>query len=152
MKYYVGYFLENLRALIDYIPLIWKDRDWDFVFFLLMMKFKLKRMRNYFLKSSILCKKSSKETVDQIKKAEQLIDLMIEDDFIKKEYAAHNKKWGKSKVLKNGVWGKDFLTESQKKQEQKEIRKIFILEEKRRSKTWKDFFSILEKDLPGWWD
>lgn len=34
-----------IKRVIAYLPLLWKDQDWDSVYLLDMMKFKLSRMR-----------------------------------------------------------------------------------------------------------
>ena len=47
----ITYFLtdikDGLQNLWDYLPLIWKDRDWDHAFLDRLLIFKLKRMENH---------------------------------------------------------------------------------------------------------
>ena len=43
-----------IKKLIDYYPLIEKDEEWDYGFLLDLIKFKLKRMRDYFWTANIV--------------------------------------------------------------------------------------------------
>jgi len=45
--YRIKYFFESTRNLIRWLPVIWKDRDWDDHFIFEILKFKLKNQSKY---------------------------------------------------------------------------------------------------------
>ena len=51
MFYRVRNFFASIARVFSYLPVIWKDRDWDYGFLLDLLEFKLKRIKKYFLES-----------------------------------------------------------------------------------------------------
>ena len=47
MIYKIKQFFRNIRNLIRWFPIIWKDRDWDDHFIFEILKFKLKNQAEY---------------------------------------------------------------------------------------------------------
>jgi hypothetical protein len=47
MMYKIKQFFRNIRNLIRWFPIIWKDRDWDDHFIFEILKFKLKNQAEY---------------------------------------------------------------------------------------------------------
>lgn len=68
---------EGIRNLIKWFPIIWKDRDFDYVFLLLVLQKKLEFMRKSFAKYDYLrCKK----TIHRMRVCELLLDRIIHED------------------------------------------------------------------------
>ncbi len=42
---HIRYFFSNLKRLIEWIPIIWEDRDWDSAYLFSIMSYKIGRMR-----------------------------------------------------------------------------------------------------------
>ena len=79
-------FIENLVRIFQYLPLIWRDRDWDEQFLLTLLEFKLRRMSNYFHKYGITV--GNEEQAKQCKLAADLCKRMIDS-----EYWEHGIEW-----------------------------------------------------------
>lgn len=47
LQYYPKNILIGVRNLIKWVPIIWKDRDWDDAFFFDILKFKISNMAKY---------------------------------------------------------------------------------------------------------
>jgi hypothetical protein len=54
MLTYFKIIYKGLKNIIQYAPLIYKDRDWDYSFYEKLMLFKLKRMYKSLLKSHVM--------------------------------------------------------------------------------------------------
>ena len=77
-------FFKRIKHIIRWLPLLWKDEDYDFGFLLLIMAFKLNRMARVIEKNNILA--SSKRHVRQIRYASYLITRLLEIDYPIKQY------------------------------------------------------------------
>lgn len=62
-----------------YFSVIWKDRDWDYEYFLILMRRKLSKMNYNFSKFDV--HDNSTKYADKIKECVDLLDKMIEDDY-----------------------------------------------------------------------
>jgi hypothetical protein len=57
----------KIKRIIDWFPLLWKDQDWDYGYLLIILKHKLKRMRDCLNENNIIrdLEKTCKE-IDQV--------------------------------------------------------------------------------------
>jgi len=81
-------FFRNLKTgiknIIYYIPIIYKDRQWDFYYMHSFEYKKLKRMRDYFMTSNIVV--NSKRYAQEIDLAIRLLEIIMEDDKAYRDY------------------------------------------------------------------
>jgi hypothetical protein len=47
-------FIWNIKNIVDWIPILWKNWDWDYGYLLDIMVFKLERMSKFFKKDAIV--------------------------------------------------------------------------------------------------
>lgn len=146
----------------QYSVVLWKDFDWDHVYFFILMQYKMKRMRERILANNMIVR--AEEVGAQIKHAEDLIQKWIDDDFCAELHDAHEKKWGKIQDLSKPIvrGGQTFYewdmsrenatTEELKKQEADEQREIYNKHEEARQKCLDDIFAHIRKHVQEWWD
>ena len=79
-----------IKRLIAWIPVLWKDREWDHAFLYDIIHFKLSQMEKHSRTSIMVHERVGK----QIRYAMFLIDRIREDDYHQEEWKAHNEKWG----------------------------------------------------------
>ena len=70
--------LENIKRCIKWLPIIWKDRDWDHAFFFDLLERKLRSMQHFF-ESRNTHVISALETSQQIKGVADALQRMRED-------------------------------------------------------------------------
>lgn len=70
---------ESIKQLIAWIPILWKDRDWESRDLYIIMKFKISRMRKLLERCSI--HHSHADDIRHMKIAEELLDRLIKDDY-----------------------------------------------------------------------
>lgn len=59
-------FFEKISKIISYLPILWQDEDWDYEYLLVLMKFKLKRMRDVIYSNDIVTKDEKRNIVISI--------------------------------------------------------------------------------------
>lgn len=87
-----GHFYDNIVHVISWIPVLWDDRDYDYLFLYIVIKHKLERMRRHHEKDKIIA--DWKEVADQIGIAIDCLDRLIKDEYVDDDYAKHVKKYG----------------------------------------------------------
>jgi len=162
IKVYIVTFFTNIKRVIDYLPLIWNDRDWDHYFLISLMQFKLKRMKYYFDNHGIadMTENNELKALDFIIKIGDRYSS-ADDEENSHFYKLHNKKWGeldiKSKDAGEGLSELIFSrpnanTEEEKEQERKEFLESTKVDERRRQRLKKYYFSALDKYVEYFWD
>lgn len=152
------------KVICSYIPVLWNDRDWDWVFVLLLLQHKLKRMESKFRNG---CHVGCEKTADKMKQCIELIERIVNNDYGQEAKAEFKKKWGE--LRDNSVLCQDDEFEGQKvyewdlqyenektpedsKQCYKESLEIYKLEAQQANRDMKLLFYILRRNLKRWWD
>lgn len=78
--------VDFVPRVIAYVPVLWRDADFDHRFLHQMMRYKLSRM----------APNMSPRQARQIRLALVLLDRIIEDDYCAAEYTAHENQWGET--------------------------------------------------------
>lgn len=71
-------FLESVKRVIKWIPVIWKDRDWDEHYLIKIMQFKLQQMAELHMKEGVTVNRF--ETAEEILHAIHLLELTMMED------------------------------------------------------------------------
>ena len=166
--------IRGIRNLIAFVPLIWRDRDWDYCFLLEMLVFKLRRMEAAFVSDAAVSLDSEKAAAS-IKFCHETLARAWEDDYRADELAAHEGKWGRSCCPKCGglfcecfpVYGKEsgdivaysHVTEYPKangEEEEKQARNeriaIYLRQDDDKKTDLRDAFGLMGERILWWWD
>ena len=73
------YLCQNALHVISWIPVLWRDRDWDNTYLWIMLREKLRRMRLHHETERITTDWS--EVSEQIRAVEIRLDRLIEDEY-----------------------------------------------------------------------
>lgn len=161
LKYLPRQVIEFVQRLIYWLPILWKDRDYDHYHFHKMMLHKIKSIRKHHAeeKRHTCYKKRLKEMDTCIDALERLTSNF---NYIEKEEDAHTKKWGDPVMdfidMDDGTGNymmDSYRTKARKlgkeEQERKEFMAMWKLEEKRRNKDLDKLYATLRKYVEGWW-
>jgi len=153
-----------LEKLVGWIPVLWRDQDWGGDYSILeILSYKLGRVKKCVQEGHGI-KKDRNRITKHISQAQDLIKELNRDELCKKEWRAHDKKWGTLYMSfdKTPIQGKDYKevkllrrnvkTKKDEKQESKEFKKLMNLEWKTRKDMTHKLFIILEKNMREWWD
>lgn len=139
VKYGIINFGIGIKNIITYIPLIWNDRDWDYSYLDMMIKFKLKRMSKLLTKNNRhTC---TEQNVKQINFCIKLLDRLEANDYTHPDY---------EKVLEERIVVGVF-----------DINKLYTEEEFKVWMEWENhwksrdrrlLYCVFNKYIEEWWD
>lgn len=143
IKYGIINFGVGIKNIISYAPLIYKDRDWDYSYLDIMIKFKLKRM------SKILTKNNrhtcTEQNVKQINFCIKLLDRLEANDYTHPDY----EKVLEERVL-TGIARVDFNLKNLYTEEEFKI--WMEWENHWRSRDRRLLYQVFYKYIEEWWD
>ena len=150
----------NLKRLYEWYKNVLKDDvDFDAHSLYGIIEYKLKRTQKRLLDNNYV--EFSKQELQGLKLAIKLAGRLDQFDYGERGNRKHNAKWGELEIwftpLPNGNFSfhgmrPNAIFEKDKKQETKEFREIFQLEDKLHKREQKWLFGILQKYLNRWWD
>jgi len=158
------HWLRQIKRIVDYIPILWNDEDWDYEFIFELLKYKLQRTRNEIFDGCGDEKEWKNPRIAEIDEVIKIIDKILNNDFVEEEHCLHEKKYGIIKMEsgekdeKTGLVRCNMYYELSKdnaelqKEASDEARKIYALEEERTQKALDDLFNLLSKNIRKWWD
>lgn len=154
----------NIKRIISWIPILWNNYDWDYIYFLDVMKFKLEKMYTFYTSGSAYSISSSPIAKD-IKLAIVLINRIDKNSYVDKMHEDHDEKWGKLKLefrktednphLSTLVFSRSKLDKNARKmveQERKEFKAIYEHGERMLNQDIEYLFKHIAKNLRRWWD
>lgn len=160
VKYWPRNFIRGIKNLIIWFPIIWKDRQWDHSFFLIIMRKKLTLMENYFENGTIIL--DTKRVAKRIRICRILIDRLIKDEYEDFLYDKMNKKWGKAQFKWNPIGDKEYYeleinyknvkTKEDKEKHSKEMKLIREHANMQRKQDKEYFSKMFVKYLDNWWE
>lgn len=116
------------RSLCSYLPVLWRDEDYDYVYLLLLIKHKVKRMREHFewCSNSPYSKQHRRMRI-----VELLIDRLNKADYCRYEHDRwrETEPWNDDKIM-------DIAKQVQHQEEQ----------------DWNMVFDIIKRHAQRWWD
>ncbi len=148
---------ESIINMYEWMPVICSDRHWDYVYLLIIMKKKLELMEKSFTGEYAVAM-YSKDRAKEMKECINILNRLIKDDYGRKCYEKLDEKWGK--LYFEPVEGKKTFTlqrscvlnEEDKEQERKDVLECWSIEENSRLADYDKLFTLMNKNIRGWWD
>lgn len=160
----INRFFRNIRTgiknIVRWFPIIWTDRQWDFVYFLKIIKFKLEQMIRFYETEAHQIK--AEKHVDKMKTCINIIDRIIDDNYHDVVFKNYYEKWGQPEIkfIKDEginrnrveVIHSKVITAQDKIKSLGEYRKLIDKEEYMVKQDIALLFRIFTKHLRSWWD
>lgn len=128
--------INGIKNILYYLPVIWKDRDWDYEFTLDLLKAKLIKQRNYFKKSNLVVE--TPQMIEQINNTLQAID-----DFGNYFEVCEDSSQGLLKEIQD-------ILDCHKQEPL--VQNFFTKAEKVKQDRWCKIFDTMKDNMQGWWD
>lgn len=151
--------LKEVKRINKYVCFLEKNHEWDYVYIVDLLRFKLRMTRKLFEKEGHSVPERKNEIVSQIREVEQLLRKVIDDEYYKPFRKEIEAKYGKSKLkfgkIKNGV-GKltvkwDLPEEKQEEAINEQLR-LGELATQMRKDDLKKAFDLMSENIWNWWD
>jgi hypothetical protein len=120
--YRIKQLFERIRHLIHWVPIIWRDRDWDYYFIYEILKHKLISTERYIREKGIHM--YNNQDADNILKAIEMIEK-VQTEYHLDKYMSAAPKWTKAGINKSM---------------------------KDHNKARKELFQYLNDNIEKWWD
>lgn len=150
----------SFKNIIRWIPILWKDRDWDWHFLLIIIQFKLKRMEKYHRKHGTSL--NANKYADDMRKVHLAIGRILnETRYCELDYKHHEEKYGELQMLdgektKYGTtikfWYSKVNTEEEYEEASKAARKIYERADYLKKQDFDFIFKEMRKHIRDWWD
>jgi hypothetical protein len=143
-------FFKRLIKLYKWNKLLWNDYDWDYVYLLEIMKFKLDLMEPVI---RFGYSENSEKTADEIKKTSELLHLLIKDDF-NKNYNKLTEKYGEYDFTLIGEmtgFQRVNVTDENKEEFKLDFKEATRLDNLEKKRVQNEFFKMFKK-YENWWD
>jgi len=136
----------GFKNLFTWLPIIWRDRNWDYMFLLRIMLFKLQLMEKYL---------ENEQESRKLHVCSLLLQRLVEDEYETKLFDLHEKKWGKAKFdiyPTLTVTYEKVTTEKDKKQELKDLQKLVNHANYLQHQDLEYFCKLFRKHVFTWWN
>jgi len=156
MFYNIKYGMKNI---VKWLPVIWKDRDWDSYHIFKLLHFKLSNMEKLFRVHGNHVE-SSKDA-DDIKICINLLNRILKNEYGEMVFKNHDEKWGEPKfswetIDKQECMGLNIIRENvtvkNEEQERKEFKELIKREDILKKQDINYLFNYLAKHIRNWWD
>lgn len=153
IRYDIPYGIQNL---FKWFSIVWKDRDWDYAYIFIVLKFKIHNTALNIVKYG--------ESVDNNQKikymllAEKLIDYISQEHYLQNSLNMLSNKWGHYDFENNNIYEQLFFSRQKIKSDQDKLEykedfsKAFILADKQHNKAKRLLFNILNEHIETWWN
>jgi hypothetical protein len=161
IKYFFKRKYRQVQRVVDYLPIIWKGYDFDYMYSLELFKKQLERQAKLF-ESDKLNSDRSKQNASRIKTAIQLMDKVYNEDYgvewadiLEKKYGSEVLDW-EPEDTSDGT-SSSFITQKYEKwnnaEEIKTVKTALIKKSiKKQKRAHKILWDFVEHNIQYWWD
>jgi len=156
----IGIWYDKVIKIFKWVPVLWRDEDWEPIYILEMLEYKLSLMQK--------CQEEDPYHLDDktgkllgpilakdIQEARDCINRIVEGEYCKKEWEVHDKKHGKLQMVDDGPPDKSgsqkvkFIPDTKAARQLRN--RLHKLEEKREKEDYDKLFDILKNESKKWW-
>lgn len=152
---FINNFLDGVKRVFSWLPIIWRDRDYDQSYLYEIMRHKLRSMEKFFSGDFAFAANADK-AAREIHHAIWLLDRIIAEDYYDDAFRFHRKKWGEPiHEIVYGQWHVTYpnaTTEEEYEQARKEAMTALKNAEKSKINDVRYLMHLLGKHSLGWWD
>jgi hypothetical protein len=155
MRNLYRYLKSGIGNLVYWFPIIWQDKDWDHYYLLAILRHKMNSMVKFY-DGPHAWGIDSPIRAHEMKVCRLILDRLIEDDYNREGYDAHDEKWGELEFTTDDKTGLLTITRGNRNMneelEQKEYKGVYEKEEELRKTDIDNLFEIIRKNIQKWWD
>jgi len=147
--------IKNIIRIIQWIPILWEDRDWDYTHLYQILQYKISRMR-----PEMTNHENSELEQKHMRICENLLQRLMDDkyddfymDKLENKYGDYitiPEKKGDAKIF--SLSRNKIKSDSDKKEYSKDCKKYFKLANKVKENDKDLLFKIMKKRIEGWWN
>ena len=160
MKTSVKRITARFKKFLYWLPVIWNDYDFDQVYFWIIMRHKLKSMRDFF-NSERAIGANSKKDAENMDLCIKVLDRIIAENYLDNARMWHDKKWGETQMWTEPVDDEccelkftrpGIKNEQDKEKERKEFLKWCDVADRQEQQDIEFLLTKIKKYVRRWWD
>ena len=150
----------GLINIIQWMPIVWNDRDWDQWYLLKLLEFKLLKMEKLFRRYGNHT--GSDKQAKQLKKCAEIFKRLYEENYSEEAFKKHDEKWGEIEVEFIDTDNPEFheivmnrenmITDEDKVKQRHESNICMQNSYKAQGNDLKEVFAMMRDNILGWWD
>lgn len=146
---------QGIRNIIYWLPIIWRDRNWDYSHFLEILKHKLDAIRLDIPNWTCAGKEKEAENIDY---AITLIDAIVNEEYECQAFLEHAQRWGTPKIVLEPISDNfsrgDFVYPDATDQKKAREHLTILLHDaaNKRQAAIDILFDIIRDNFETWWD
>ena len=144
----------NIKNIIRWLPIIWRDRDWDYGFIYEILYQKLKNMELFFRSDKVYAKDALK-FAHQIMVAKNLCKRLSEDNYLHNAMFWHDKKYPEPIVFEfepDEISGYKKLLPDKNLKRSQSFKKCGEHSRYMKKQDLDYLFKYMRKHIQNWWD
>lgn len=145
-------FIESIKSVYAWFPIIWKDRHWDHVYLLIILKHKLDKMAVHMKDSYYV---ENEKDAAKIRQAAFLVNRIKEDHYCAAELEEHYETTGRydfTLINEDGTISRTKIrTEQEEAQDSIKFKQIINKAAYLKNQDYDLLFKLLKKNLEKWW-
>lgn len=141
----VKQFARKVIKIVQYIPILWNDYDWDYSYIYVLLKYKLERTYKA-IDYGYELPKSKNKRLKSLKRCIVLLENLIKDDYCKQELNVYHKN-NKTNWIKE----KDGSLVSPPNKNWKELTRLVKKQDLLRKSDTKELFDLMAQNTRSWW-
>lgn len=152
-------FFIGIRNIFAWLPIIWKDRNWDQYFIMNILLFKLKRTQRFMLDTE--CPPDN-ITLSSISRCIELLEKVHNEweSYEEPAYRKHEEKWGKSDFYREPTDSNTYIlkdrneeryTEEELKQKRHEAFLMVRIAQRKRQMDFTEAMELFVENFDRWW-
>jgi hypothetical protein len=147
-------FFSNINRIIYWIPVIWKDRNWDDAYILIILNHKLKDMERFY-RGDNTYSMNALVVADEIKHTQTILQRLVDGNYLDVSLEEYDDKYEIDTLMKfEKVEGSDHSkvvwTEDEEQMEM--FRRAGREADKAEQKDLDELFVYMRKHIENWWD
>lgn len=147
-------FIKGIKNVVDWLPIIYNDRDWDHQFIFIILHKKLHNMEKFFDSDNVWGAKA-KDSAKEIKLARILCERIIKHEYLSNATIRYDELYGDKEFMTlEKVEGKNYsrVKFTDDKNQQDMFDRACKHSDKMEKQDIEYLFGYLPKHIKKWWD
>lgn len=143
--------VNGVKNLITWLPIIWADRDWDYMYLLFILDKKLETMSKHHKKGHLVDSKETQQTLDELR---ETISRILDGDYEAEAFSGQEELLEKQKITFTEQDNGDYLVgfEGLDEKETEQYRKCLRKEDDLLQEDIEKLFDTIKENIQRWWD
>lgn len=148
VNHFITHPFQQVKRIIEYIPVLWHDEDWDWHYIFRMLRYKIKRTREHMAICTARGENWERDNAN-MQRAENLLTRILDDDYMSKEWEEHHQKYPMEfEKTPEGM----YRMKERGEEVRAKTREITNKGTELYNKDWDELWELLKNQIGNWWD